>query len=178
MAGNGNFIKLDRKILDWQWYSDPNTKAVFLHCLLRANWKDGKWKNYEYKRGQFITSLSNLATDLKLTIRQTRTALARLESTGELTSWADNKVRIITVNNYDLYQGVDKQNGRQTTSKRQATRQSNDKQNDNSTRKNTTYSIKEEKEDKERASAESCPSGEFETDPDDYLANYYKMRGG
>lgn len=177
MAGNGNFIKLDRKILDWRWYSDPNTKAVFLHCLLRANWKDGKWKNYEYKRGQFITSLPNLATDLKLTIQQARTALSHLESTGEITCWADNKVRIITVNNYDKYQTVNRQDNRQSTGNQQAEQQTTNRQINNSTRNNTTYYIKEEKEYKEGASANSLPSGVVETDPDDYMANYYKTRG-
>lgn len=177
MARNGNFIKLDRKILDWQWYGDPNTRAVFIHCLLKANWQDKVWNGYTCKRGQLITSLPNLATDLKLTIQQARTALSHLESTGEITCWADNKIRIITVNNYDKYQTVNRQNNRQSTGNQQAEQQTTNRQinsNIRNIKKDTTYL----KENKERASAESCPSGEFETDPDDYLANYYKMRGG
>lgn len=145
----GNYIKLDRRILTWKWYSDTNTKVVFLHCLLRANWKNTTWNGVEIKRGQFITSLQELATSTNLTIRQARTALEHLETTGEVTSQSTNKYRIITVNNYDKYQGADKQTDSQTTKKRQAKRQANDKQNVNSTRNNTTYYIKEEKEERE-----------------------------
>ena len=41
---NNNFIKLSRKILDWQWYTDEHTKTLFIHCLLKANWKEGNFK--------------------------------------------------------------------------------------------------------------------------------------
>lgn len=34
-------IKLFRKFLDWGWYQDINTKVLFIHMLLKANWKDG-----------------------------------------------------------------------------------------------------------------------------------------
>lgn len=40
---NGNYIKLSRNLLDWGWYKDANTSRVFLHCLLKANWKDGEY---------------------------------------------------------------------------------------------------------------------------------------
>ena len=146
---SGNYIKLDRKILNWKWYGDPNTRALFIHCLLKANWKDGTFKGYKIKRGQFITSLAHLSTDLKLSNQQTRTALSHLESTGEITSWTDNKVRIITINNYDAYQADNRQNTRQVTSKQQANQQSTNKQINNNRRNNTTYYIKEEKEERE-----------------------------
>ena len=48
------YIKLFRKMLNWEWYTDVNTKVLFLHCLLKANWKDGSWHGHKYKRGQFI----------------------------------------------------------------------------------------------------------------------------
>lgn len=101
------FVKLNRKILNWEWYSDPCTRAVFIHCLLKANWKSGRWKGYAYRRGQFITSLSSLAGELGLSVRNVRTALSHLKSTGELTDWSDSKVRVITVTNYDRYQSRD-----------------------------------------------------------------------
>lgn len=39
MAKKGNFVYIHRKIMDWEWYKDPNTFRVFLHLILRANWK-------------------------------------------------------------------------------------------------------------------------------------------
>ena len=77
------FIKLNRKILNWQWYSDPCTRDVFIHCLLKANWKSGKWHGYQYQRGQFITSLPSLSSELGLSIKNVRTALDHLKSTGD-----------------------------------------------------------------------------------------------
>ena len=93
---DNEFIKIYRKMLSWEWYTDVNTKTLFLHCLLKANWKDGSWHGYTYKRGQFITSLTTLARETGLTVKQVRTALKHLERTGEVASWHDSKIRIIT----------------------------------------------------------------------------------
>ena len=114
------FVKISRGILDWEWYSDTYTARLFFHCILKANWKDGSWKGQPYKRGQFITSLSSLASELGCSVRNVRTALNHLISTGELTSETTNKYRIITVCNYDKYQASDKQVDRQLTNSRQA----------------------------------------------------------
>lgn len=115
------FIKIYRKLLDWEWYTDVNTTKLFLHCLLRANWKDGAWHGHEYKRGQFITSLPQLARETGLTVRQIRTALNHLKSTGEVTDKIYPKFRVITVVSYDQFQQSDRQSDRQPTGKRQAT---------------------------------------------------------
>lgn len=117
-------IKLFRKLLNWEWYTDINTKTLFIHCLLKANWKAGSWHGYKYDRGQFITSLPTLARETGLTERQVRTALKHLKATGEVTDWHDNKIRIITVLSYNKYQDKRQANGQsddsQTTGKRQA----------------------------------------------------------
>lgn len=99
------FIKLHRKMLEWEWYDDPNTKVVFIHCLLRANWKAAKWHGIEIEPGQFITSLPSLAEETKLSVMQVRSALKKLTSTGEITSKQQARCRIITVNNWHTYQG-------------------------------------------------------------------------
>lgn len=117
---DNEFIKIYRKMLKWEWYTDVNTKTLFLHCLLKANWKDGSWHGYKYKRGQFITSLASLSRETGLTIKQVRTALKHLERTGEVASWHDSKIRIITVNSYDAFQSMGKQQGKQGASKGQA----------------------------------------------------------
>lgn len=114
------YVKLFRKLLNWEWYTDVNTKVLFLHCLLKANWKDGSWHGYKYKRGQFITSLPSLSRETGLSIRQVRTALNHLKATGELTDWHDNKIRIITVVSFDKFQASDRQKDSQATDNRQA----------------------------------------------------------
>lgn len=111
--GDNEYIRLFRKMVNWEWYTDVNTKVLFLHCLLRANWKPGSWKGIQYERGQFITSLNSLATETGLSIKMVRTALNHLIMTKEVTSEGQGKgkaqYRIITVLNYDAYQATGKQ---------------------------------------------------------------------
>lgn len=97
-------IALWRKFLDWEWYTDVNTKAVFLHLLLTANWKDKKWKGMLIKRGQLWTSYSGIAKETGLSIQSVRTAIKHLESTGEITKMSTHKGMLVNVENYDSYQ--------------------------------------------------------------------------
>ena len=129
------FIKISRKIMDWEWYTDINTKTLFLHCLLKANFRTKKYQGNTVKKGSFITSIGSLSKETGLTIQQTRTALKHLISTGELTSKSTNKNSIITVVNYDKYQDISKQSNKLSTSSRQTSdkrstsrQQTNDKQ--------------------------------------------------
>lgn len=137
------WIKLHRKILDWEWYQDTNTFRVFIHLFLKANVEDKKWRGITIKRGQLVTSQQNLSEELsskysKLSIRQIRVTLDKLKLTGELTVKTNNKYSLITINNYNEYQ----QDGRQTTGKRQATRQTDDRL------MTTTKEYKEDKEER------------------------------
>lgn len=114
---NSSWIKLHSGFTEWEWYKDNNTKSLFIHCLLKANWKNGSFQGVEIPRGSFVTSLDHLAKELGLTIQQTRTALEHLILTGEITNKSTNKYRIITIVKYDLYQEVTNN----LTNKQQAT---------------------------------------------------------
>lgn len=98
------FIKIERKILEWEWYKDEHTKNFFFHCLLKANWKEGKFKGITIERGQFVASLPVLSNELSLTVNEIRTAIKHLKSTGEITVKIHPKFSVFTVVNYDLYQ--------------------------------------------------------------------------
>lgn len=116
---DGNYIKINRKILEWEWYQDINTKVLFFHMLLKANWKEGKFQGTTVPRGSFISSINKLATETNLTEREIRTAISHLKSTGEVTSKATNKFTVFTIFNYDSYQTNDKQTDNQPPSERQ-----------------------------------------------------------
>lgn len=105
----GNYIKIDRRILEWEWYGNEHTKSVFLHCLLKANWKDGKFEGKVIPRGSFVTSVKKFSLELNLTEDEVKTALKHLLKTGELTKQSTSKYTVITVSNYDTYQDVTKQ---------------------------------------------------------------------
>lgn len=106
---NTGFIKLHRQMLKWEWYDDINVKVLFLHCLFRANWDEQKWHGQIIPRGSFITSIAHLAKETRLSVQQTRTALKKLNSTNEITSLSQGSNTLITVNNYDKFQDVNKQ---------------------------------------------------------------------
>src|SRR5699024_1651395 len=57
---HSGWITLHRKMLNWEWYDDTNTKVLFLHCLLRASYEDNTWHGVKIKRGQFLTSYQKL----------------------------------------------------------------------------------------------------------------------
>ena len=113
-----DYIKLSRNILDWEWYSDINTCRLFIHMLLKANWKEGNFRGTTVPRGSFVSSLPKLADETALTMREVRTAITHLKTTGEVTCKSCSKYTIFTVKNYCLYQTSDMQSDRQTTDKR------------------------------------------------------------
>lgn len=117
---SSGFILLYRQITEWEWYQNPNTFRVFLHCLLMANFTDGRFEGMDIKRGQFVTSLPNLSKQTKLSIQQVRTALDHLKSTGEITDTSTSKYRVITVVKYNDYQQDNRQNNSQSTGNQQA----------------------------------------------------------
>ena len=63
-----DYVKISRKILEWEWYKDVNTKVVFFHILLKANWKNGRFQGMEIPRGSFATSYQSLAEETGLTV--------------------------------------------------------------------------------------------------------------
>lgn len=116
---SGNFIKIDRKMLNWEWYKNEHTKNVFLHCLLKAYWKDTKIEGKTIPRGSFVSSIGNISEELSLTPMEVRTALKHLKLTNEITSKGTNRNTVFTVTNYDLYQS--KEQSEQQTNNKQIT---------------------------------------------------------
>lgn len=120
---NDGWIKLHRKFLEWEWYGDHKVVSLFLHCLLKANHKDKKWRGNLIPRGTFITSYDSLSKETGLTKRELRTAFKKLESTGEIDKRSTSVNSWVTVTKYNEYQGSDKAetNERQTRDKRETT---------------------------------------------------------
>lgn len=122
------WIKVYRKIIDWEWYQDANTFRVFFHLLINANHSTKKSRGNVVERGQWITSRKELCRDLALTERQVRTALKHLESTNEITIKTTNKFSLITIVNYDKYQRKDNKKDQQSDNQATNRRPSNDQQ--------------------------------------------------
>jgi uncharacterized phage protein (TIGR02220 family) len=117
------YISLHRKLLDWEWYNDNNTKILFIHCLLKANWEDKNWQGNLIKRGSFITSIETLSNELNLTFQNIRTSLSKLEKTNEIVKNSTNKNTLLTIVKYDDYQNLENKvtNEQQTNNKQLTT---------------------------------------------------------
>lgn len=101
---NNGYVKLHRKMFEWEWWDDINTFRLFVTILLLANWKPKRWRGRVIPRGSCWTSIPELAKKSGLTYQQTRTAFDKLILTGEITANITDRGRLVTVANYDVYQ--------------------------------------------------------------------------
>ena len=113
------WIKIHRSILEWQWYGDTNVTRLFIHLLLSANYTDREWQNMTISAGQLVTSISSLADQTNLSIKQIRGAIKKLVNGGEIVTKGTNKYTIITICKYDSYQNFSDDEGKQRANKGQ-----------------------------------------------------------
>jgi len=126
------WILLHKKFMDWEWYNDINVKVLFIHCLLKANYTDKKFKGKIIKRGQFFTSFGNLSKEIGLSVKQVRTAIKKLELSENVAHEGASNGIMITVLKYDSYQDlkniIGKQRGKQGASKGQQLNKNKEKE--------------------------------------------------
>ena len=104
MCTDNGYMKLFRKISEWEWYDDPVTFKVFLHFLITARWQDGNWHGIEIKRGEVLESLPSIALKNGLTVRNVRTAIQHLIDTNSVTIRKVGRCHIYKVSEYEKYQ--------------------------------------------------------------------------
>ncbi len=126
---NTGFILIHKKLLDWEWYKDINTKSLFIHCLLKSNWESKNWQGIDIKRGSFVTSTESLAKELNLSIKQVRLSLDKLKRTNEIAVEGTNRYSLLTVLKYEDYQNIEsvkgKQKGKPADTQRATTKEDN-----------------------------------------------------
>lgn len=110
------WIKLDRRILDWGWYKDTNTKVVFLHLLLTAYIEDREYRGKIVHRGECVTTIGEIAESVGISYEQARKALTHLKETNEITITRRSKNLEISITNYNKYQAKPNQNPIKTQS--------------------------------------------------------------
>lgn len=100
------YVKLYRKMLEWEWMDEPVTVQVFVYCLLRANFETQRWHGVIIKPGQFVTSLSHMAKDLGISKSQLRTAIKHLILTQSIAQSVTQHATLITIEKWGDYQGA------------------------------------------------------------------------
>jgi len=101
---DASWIKLYRSLKDWQWAASTKHMALFMHILLRANYKETKWRDATIKPGQLLTGRIQLATWSGLSEREVRTVLKDLKNSGEIDQQTTRHYSIITVTKWIEYQ--------------------------------------------------------------------------
>jgi len=96
------WVKLPRDLLDWEWYSDRDMVRLWVHCLLKVNYKPSRWLGVDVPAGSFPSGRAALARETGLSEQTIRTCLKRLQSTSELTITNHNKFSVFTIKNWDL----------------------------------------------------------------------------
>jgi predicted kinase len=119
---SGRWVKIYEKFSEWEWYGDASCKIVFLDLLLHANFKSKKYQGVEVPEGACVTGYESLAKRVGLSVQQVRTAFKKLKSTGELTVKQHPKFSIVSITNWEKYQGSNSQStAEQQASNRRAT---------------------------------------------------------
>ena len=121
------YIKLFRALMDKGWSSKPEYVSVWVHLLMMANHKekdvfiDGESRTIN--PGQFITSRKKLSEQIGVHESKIQRILSCFENEHQIEQQAKSKYRIISIVNWDKYQGNEQQNEQQMNSKRTADEQ-------------------------------------------------------
>lgn len=113
----GGWVKLHRKLLEWEWYEDAHMVHLLVHLLLTATHEDRKYKGLTIKRGQVVTSIKELAEALGASKTSTWRRLNLLETGKIVERKVERGETIITICNYDSYQEGSKRRGTRTGTK-------------------------------------------------------------
>jgi hypothetical protein len=100
------FIKLDRGLLNWEYWEDDAMVKTWVALLILANHEDRVWNGITIRRGQLVTSLGKLEKLLAHKKGTIRSTIARMKRAQQITQESTQRYTIITVCNYERYQGV------------------------------------------------------------------------
>ena len=172
------FVKISRKLLNWEHADNLALTGFWIHLLLMANWEDrGK-----LKRGEFFTTIPILASECGVSESTVWRYLNKLRESGEIKTTSDHKRTKVHINQWNKYQSaqIDK-----------TAEQTADKTGDKTAEQTgeQTYLYKRSKEDKkERSNRESFAKptldelrayileNGFSVDPERFL-DYYDSNG-
>lgn len=101
---NKGWIKMHRRLLDWEWYDDIPVFRLFTHLLISANYEPSKYHGYDIPAGSAVTGLFALSKQTGLSESQIRGAMQKLKNTGEITIKTTNKFSIISIVKWGEYQ--------------------------------------------------------------------------
>jgi hypothetical protein len=112
------YIKLWRKSLDAGWLKNHKLWVFWSYCLMKATYKECDviigLQTISLNPGQFIFGRKKAALETKLSEQEIRSIMDFLKKAGNLTIKTTNKFSIISIVNWDTYQGDEIENNQQS----------------------------------------------------------------
>ena len=93
------YLKIDRKIQDWKYISEPLAFALWIHLLMMAGWED----NGDFKKGELVTSISSLSEISGIYRDGVRKWLKAFQDDGQIQVEKTGKHIRIMIVNYERY---------------------------------------------------------------------------
>lgn len=136
------YISAYRSMMDKGFYKDSEYVHLWLHLLFKANFKENEvlfnGKALHIQPGQFITGRKALARETGIHESKVERILKTFKNEHMIEHEGFNKFRIISITNWNIYQNTEQQDGQRVNSKRTASEQpANTNNNDNNEKKNT-----------------------------------------
>lgn len=128
MADNNGWIKLHRKLLDNPVVmKDADHLAVWVYLLLNASHAEYPvlfgGKKIVLQPGQLITGRKSISEKTKVNESKVTRILKMLEIEHQIEQQTSNKNRLVTIENWDLYQTGEQQTEQQVNNNRTTTEQ-------------------------------------------------------
>lgn len=121
---SGNWIKVNRQILESNVFEDAKTFKVFMWILLNANYKKRTLLNgLTLDAGQLCTSRERIATACNMHPSSVSRVLTRLKRCNSINKKPNSRGTVIEVINWGVFQHADETGEQQTNSKRTAREQ-------------------------------------------------------
>ena len=93
------YLKIDRKIQDWKYISEPLAFALWIHLLMMAGWDD----NGDFKKGELVTSISSLSGISGISRPNVRKWLKVFQEEEQIQMEKNGNFYRITIVNYERY---------------------------------------------------------------------------
>lgn len=112
------WVKLWRSVLDAPWINDPIVVAVFFQLLIRVNREEKRAYGHTIHKGAMLTSRIRIAEWAGVTEKQARRALDVLKRAETIDAEGAGSGQLISLRNWDEYQGSEPRKGRATADDR------------------------------------------------------------
>ena len=93
------YLKIDRKIRDWKYITEPLAFALWVHLLMMAGWEDSG----DFKKGELVTSISYLSEVSGIYRDGVRRWLQVFQEDGQIQVEKTGKHIRIIILNYERY---------------------------------------------------------------------------